>query len=143
MKIVISIALALMFSACSQENKSSSSSTETAVKPAAEKTEAPQVKTEETVIQTTVVEETKAVVAQRSGQTIFTACAACHGADASKSALGKSQIIKGWKSEKIEAALNGYKDGSYGGAMKGIMKGQVSALSADDIKAVAEYISKL
>ncbi|MFA7084322.1 MAG: c-type cytochrome [Arcobacteraceae bacterium] len=69
-------------------------------------------------------------------------CAACHGATAEKSALGKSQIIQGWEASKIEAALNGYKDGSYGGPMKGVMKGQVARLSEADIKDLAGQISK-
>ena len=71
----------------------------------------------------------------------FAACAACHGANAEKSALGKSQIIKGWPAAKIEAALHGYKDGTYGGAMKGVMKGQVARLSDADIADLAKQIS--
>jgi cytochrome c553 len=71
------------------------------------------------------------------------ACAGCHGANFEKAALGKSQIVKGWDAAKIETALKGYKDGSYGGAMKGVMKGQVARLSDADIKAIAEQISKL
>ena len=75
------------------------------------------------------------------GATLFKKCAACHGANAEKSALGKSQVIAGWAADKTEAALKGYKDGSYGGAMKGLMKGQVATLSDADIKALAEHIS--
>jgi len=73
----------------------------------------------------------------------FGACAGCHGANGEKAALGKSQVIKGWPVEKSVAALKGYKDGSYGGAMKGVMKGQVARLSDADIQALAEHISKL
>lgn len=72
----------------------------------------------------------------------FAPCASCHGATAEKSALGKSQIIKGWEASKVEAALKGYKDGTYGGAMKGVMKGQVARLSDADIKDLAAQISK-
>jgi cytochrome c553 len=77
------------------------------------------------------------------GATIFKSCTGCHGANAEKAALGKSEVIKGWEVEKIVAALTGYKDGSYGKAMKGVMKGQVSRLSDADMKAVAEHISTL
>jgi len=70
------------------------------------------------------------------------ACAGCHGQNFEKSAMGKSKIVKDMSKADIEKALNGYKNGSYGGAMKGIMKGQVAKLSADDIKAVAEKIGK-
>jgi len=73
---------------------------------------------------------------------LYRVCAGCHGADASKKALGKSAVIKGWDTTKIETALNGYKNGTYGGVMKGVMKGQVSKLSSDDIKALATHISK-
>ena len=52
-------------------------------------------------------------------------------------------MIAGWDAEKVEKALHGYKDGSYGGAMKGVMKGQVAGLSDADIKALAAYISGL
>ena len=78
-----------------------------------------------------------------NGKTLYKACAGCHGASGEKAALGKSQVIQAWSAEKTEHALSGYKDGSYGGAMKGLMKGQVSKLSDSDIKAVSEYISKL
>jgi len=77
------------------------------------------------------------------GQTVYKACIGCHGVNAQNKALNKSQVIKGWKSSKIIEALHGYKDGTYGSTMKGVMKSQVSKLSDEDIKAVAEYISKL
>ena len=62
-------------------------------------------------------------------------------ASGEKKALGKSEIIKGWDSKKTIKALNGYKDGTYGKAMKGIMKGQVMALSSEDIEPIAKYLS--
>lgn len=77
------------------------------------------------------------------GASLYKACASCHGQNAERPALGKSQIIKGWEAKKTEDALNGYKNGSYGGAMKGVMKGQVARLSNDDIKAIAQFISTL
>jgi len=72
----------------------------------------------------------------------FGACAACHGAKAEKKALGKSHVIAGWKADKVFKALKGYKDGTYGGAMKGIMKGQVARLSESDMHELANTISK-
>ena len=71
------------------------------------------------------------------------ACAGCHGADFSKAALGKSQVVKGWDAAKIETALKGYKDGSYGGAMKATMAGQVKALSDADIADLAKQIAAM
>ena len=72
----------------------------------------------------------------------YAACAGCHGQKGEKKALGKSAVITGWSVEKTVAAMKGYKDGSYGGPMKGVMKGQVTRLSDADIQALAEKISK-
>lgn len=77
------------------------------------------------------------------GAAVYQTCVACHGANAEKKALNKSQIIKGWESKKVVAALHGYKDGTYGGVMKGVMKAQVTKLSDAQITAVAKYISSL
>ncbi len=77
------------------------------------------------------------------GAELYKKCVSCHGANAEKSALGKSQVIKGWDQAKLVASLKGYKDGTYGGAMKAIMKGQVAPYSDADIEAVAGYISGL
>jgi cytochrome c len=75
------------------------------------------------------------------GEAIYKSkCFSCHGTKASKSALNKSQIIAGWSSDKIIAALEGYKNGQ-GGAMKGVMKPIAAGLSSDDLKAVATTIS--
>ena len=73
----------------------------------------------------------------------FAQCSACHGVNGEKHALGKSKIIQGWKSEKTIAALKGYKDGTYGSAMKGVMKGQVSKLSDEDMQSLAKHIERL
>ncbi len=74
---------------------------------------------------------------------VFMVCAGCHGQKAQNKALGVSKVIAGWDVKKIEDALNGYKNGTYGGAMKSVMQAQASQLSSDDIKAVAKYISQL
>ena len=78
-----------------------------------------------------------------SGADIYKKCSGCHGQKAEKKALGKSQAIGGWETTKIQTALNGYKDGTYGGAMKGLMKGQVASLDEAKIKEVSQYISTL
>ena len=69
------------------------------------------------------------------GAALFKKCQSCHGVKAEKKALGKSQVIAGWDAAKIEAALKGYKAGTYGGPMKGVMKGQVAKYSDADLKA--------
>ena len=75
------------------------------------------------------------------GATLYKTCSTCHGEKADKSALNKSQIIAGWSADKTTAALNGYKDGSYGGPLKGTMAAQVKNLDADAIAALAQYIA--
>jgi len=78
------------------------------------------------------------------GAAIYAKCVGCHGANGEKSALNKSAVIKGQDAAKTVEQLNGYKAGTlnqYG--MGGLMKGQVAALSDEDIKAVADYIAGL
>jgi len=53
------------------------------------------------------------------------ACAGCHGQHFEKVAMGKSKVVKDMSEADILVALKGYKDGTYGGAMKGLMAGQV------------------
>ncbi|PHR57322.1 MAG: cytochrome C [Arcobacter sp.] len=72
----------------------------------------------------------------------YAKCAGCHGANGEKKALGKSKVISDMSKADIVAALKGYKDGSYGGPMKGLMKGQVASLSDADMTAIAEKIGK-
>lgn len=76
-------------------------------------------------------------------ETNYKACAACHGMKAEKKALGKSKVINEMSQEEIETALNGYKDGSYGGQMKALMKAQVMKYNKEEIKELATYIKTL
>jgi cytochrome c-type protein NapB len=70
------------------------------------------------------------------------ACAGCHGASFEKHALGKSKVVKDLTHEEIATALKGYKAGTYGGPMKGVMKGQVGKYSDADLDAFAQTIGK-
>lgn len=76
------------------------------------------------------------------GKTLFAKCVSCHGESGEKIALNKSKIIQNLTKDEIIQALIGYKNGSYGGEMKGLMKGQVENLTEDDIKQIAEYLKK-
>lgn len=78
-----------------------------------------------------------------SGADLYNKCAGCHGSIGEKKALGKSKVINTMSKEDLLTALNGYKDGSYGAAMKGLMKGQVSTLSDTDIQALSAHIAEL
>ncbi len=78
------------------------------------------------------------------GAALFAKCAGCHGQKAEKKALGKSNVIAGKKADVILKDLQGYKAGTLNRhGMGGVMKGQTAALSDDDMKALADYISKL
>ena len=70
------------------------------------------------------------------------ACVACHGADWSKKAMGKSKNVAEMSRADIATALKGYKHGTYGGPMKGVMKGQVARYSDADLEAFAQTIGK-
>lgn len=72
----------------------------------------------------------------------YAKCIGCHGANGEKVALGKSKVIKDMTKADFIAAMKGYKDGSYGGPMKGLMKGQAMPLSDADIEAIANQIAK-
>ncbi len=62
------------------------------------------------------------------------ACKGCHGANFEKKALGKSKIVKDMTKAEVSASMIGYKNGTYGGPMKGVMKGQVAKYSDDELK---------
>ena len=83
-----------------------------------------------------------ASISSADGAATFKKCSGCHGAQGEKSALGKSKIINQLSKANIVAALNGYKDGSYGGGSKAVMKSQVAKLSDTDIKEIADLIGK-
>jgi cytochrome c553 len=88
------------------------------------------------------VEAPKAEAKKDSSTVNVTACAGCHGANFEKKAMGVSKIVKDMAKADIVTALKGYKDGSYGGAMKGIMKGQSDPLSDAQIEGIANKIGK-
>lgn len=79
-------------------------------------------------------------MAAADGAALYKKCVACHGASGEKKALGKSLVIQGWEAQKTVDALKGYKDGSYGRSMKGLMKGQVNSLNDEQIHAIAKYL---
>ena len=68
------------------------------------------------------------------------ACTSCHGADFSKAALGKSKVVSDMSKEDIVTAMLGYKNGTYGSNMKGLMAGQVKKYSDAELTAVATVI---
>lgn len=91
----------------------------------------------------TTVATSNSAPTEISGEVIFNKCKSCHGNNAEKKALNSSAIIKGWEASKIEDALKGYQNGTYGASMKNIMSAQAKALSDEEIKKVASYIHSL
>lgn len=73
---------------------------------------------------------------------LYNQCAGCHGLKGETVALGRSKVINKMDAQEIIDALNGYKNNSYGGAMKGLMKVQVKKLTLEEIKEIAQFISK-
>ena len=78
-----------------------------------------------------------------TGAELYSKCASCHGSMGEKKALGKSKVINEMSEDELVTAINGYKDGSYGASMKALMKGQVAALKADEVKVLAAHIASL
>jgi len=170
MKIVLSALVALFLFGCN-DNKSTSHEAanvapaksevvekvavvEEKVAPKEEKVVVAEEKVTPTETKEAVVEEVAPIAkaetpkAEAATQNIdaaklFVSCSSCHGAHAEKKALGKSKVIAGWKASQTVTALEGYKDGSYGGTMKAVMQGQAAKLSDAQINALAAYISKL
>ncbi len=85
---------------------------------------------------------TTTLLAAENGASLYKKCAGCHGTKGEKAALGKSKIIKDFKKGQFISALKGYKAGTYGGAQKVVMQGQVKNLSDAQISAIASFIAK-
>lgn len=68
------------------------------------------------------------------------ACTGCHGQYFEKAALGKSKIVKDMSYKEIKDAMMGYKNGTYGDTMKGLMEAQVKHLSDDQIEAMTSLM---
>jgi cytochrome c553 len=81
------------------------------------------------------------LLAAADGAALFQKCTTCHGVNGEKHALNKSKIINEMSKEEIETALKGYKAGTYGGAMKALMKGQIAAYDDEQIDTLAAFIA--
>lgn len=150
MKTTLFLGLLLFLSACSdstsdkQATQAPASSKEAAATMESPAAAQPSAKPAQTASEANETESAGTAAQPRSGHLVFAQkCASCHGKQGEKAALNKSQIIAGWEKERTLSALKGYKDGSYGSSLKGIMKGQVGGLNDQQLQAVSEYISTL
>jgi len=82
------------------------------------------------------------VVSTLTAGVVSGGCAGCHGKSFEKKAMGKSKVVAEMTHADIATALKGYKHGTYGGPMKGLMKGQVAKYSDADLDAFAQTIGK-
>lgn len=75
----------------------------------------------------------------------YATCKACHGAKGEINITTKSasHVPANLTKAEIEKALHGYKDGTYGGPMKGVMAGQVKNLTEADIKDISAQIAAI
>jgi len=62
------------------------------------------------------------------------ACKGCHGASFEKKAMGKSKVVSNMSKQEVSDAMIGYKNGTYGGPMKALMKAQVAKYSDEELK---------
>ena len=60
-------------------------------------------------------------------------CMSCHGTDWSSKALGVSKDVSKMTKQEVSDALVGYKNGSYGGQMKNLMRDQIYKYSVEDL----------
>lgn len=89
-----------------------------------------------------IVIATSLLVASVAFAGSYDKCVTCHGANGEKAALGKSKIIKDMTKEDLISALKGYQNGTYGGATKGVMAGQVKGMDEATMNEIAATIIK-
>ncbi len=86
------------------------------------------------------VEAATEVVAAPSGEKAYATCVGCHGA---KAEGGLGPRLNNQTPEDIIAKLEKYKAGEQMGPMTGMMAPMAASLTADDMKAIAEYVVTL
>jgi len=84
-----------------------------------------------------------AAFAVDGGELYRTRCAKCHRDGSESSKAGGDAVLKGQSAQEIEMKLKGYVDGTYGGSKKKTMARLLAKLSADEIKALSDYIGAM
>ncbi|WP_373004026.1 cytochrome c [Sulfurimonas sp.] len=83
-------------------------------------------------------------VENEKAKAIFQRCQRCHGMKAEIAALTKSDIIAHYSKKDLIEALTLYQKGKRDRHRFGyLMKGIIVDLSSDDIRVLADYISKI
>lgn len=75
---------------------------------------------------------------------VFKGCAKCHGKNGRNTAFGRSEPLAGQNVEDLVESITFFKESTFErrGVML-VMSKQVKHLNEEDIKSLAEYISKL
>ncbi len=141
--IIFSTSAVLLLSACSAEEVSQEKKTVIDHKIDAVQEAKKSVAAMNTQTQAVTSAAVAAVQSPNASSLYANRCASCHGLNAEKAALNASQNIAQWDSKKIQDALQGYKNGTYGGKMKAIMQGQSKSLTDEEIKLISDYITSL
>lgn len=83
------------------------------------------------------------IVVVKDGKTLYKSCSSCHGLKGDAKALGVSKPINDYSKEELLTIFKGYKDGTYGGEFKTIMKAHIDARSEQELELLADYISMI
>lgn len=82
--------------------------------------------------------------AAADGAALYKQCVQCHGDKGEKKALGgRSQVINTMSKDAVLASLKGYRDKSYGGAMKAVMEKQMAGFTDAQIDELTAYIMQI
>ena len=82
-------------------------------------------------------------IVNEDGVKLFKQCAGCHGQRGEQHALGKSIAINRMTKQQIITSIEGYVNGTYGGSMRALMKGQVVHLNRAQVEKLAVYVASL
>lgn len=85
-----------------------------------------------------------APAAAQDGKAVFTAkgCPACHGPNGDKPLQPAYAKLAGQNAEYLVAQLKAFKSQERKGAQSALMWGMAAQLSDNDMKAIADYLSK-
>ena len=146
LSVVTSLIILLFLVACSSDENVASKVVEAPVEVVVEeKLEVVEASALKTLVEEATTDVVESVITDTKidAKSLYATCISCHGVNGEKAALGKSEVIQAWDAQRTIDALNGYSDGTYGGALKGMMKAQSDKLDETQKKAIAEYISNL
>lgn len=140
---LLSVAVAaLLFVGCGGDKPAEANTTDANVTVEANATEANATEATTEANATEANTTAAAPAAAVDGAAAYATCSACHGADG-KGTVGGAKVLAGLSAADIDTKLHAYKAGSVQSPTAAIMNAQAANLNDDQIKALADYISKL